>query len=137
MRYLTSLILTFCIIHAAAAASSAPEAAELYFISPADGASDSSPVTIRFGLRNMGVAPAGTQADNTGHHHLLINTDLPALDRPIPNDDQHRHFGLGQTETTLDLPAGEHTLQLLLGNFAHIPHEPAVKSEQIRITVTD
>ena len=113
----------------------APENAELYFISPAAGATVSNPVTVRFGLKNMGVAPAGIKYDNSGHHHLLVNTELPALDFPIINDANHLHFGGGQTEVTLELPPGEHTLQLLLGDFAHIPHEPAVMSEQITITV--
>ena len=113
----------------------APENAELYFISPAAGATVSSPVTVRFGLRHMGVAPAGVLMDNTGHHHLLLNTDLPRLDFPIISDDNHLHFGGGQTETTLELPPGEHTLQLLLGDFAHIPHDPPVLSEQITIMV--
>ncbi len=113
----------------------APDNVELYFISPADGATLSNPVTVRFGLKNMGVAPAGIQYEGAGHHHLLVDTDLPSLDLSIINDENHRHFGKGQTEATLDLPPGVHTLQLLLGDFAHIPHEPAVKSEQITITV--
>lgn len=113
----------------------APESAELYFISPADGATVSNPVNVRFGLRNMGVAPAGIKYDNSGHHHLLVDTELPSLDFPIINDENHLHYGGGQTETTLELPPGEHTLQLLLGDFAHIPHEPAVMSERIKITV--
>ena len=113
----------------------APGNAELYFISPADGATVSNPVTVRFGLRNMGIAPAGIKYDNSGHHHLLVNTALPALDFPIINDGNHLHFGGGQTETTLELPPGEHTLQLLLGDFAHIPHDPAVMSERITIIV--
>ncbi|MYH69128.1 MAG: DUF4399 domain-containing protein [Gammaproteobacteria bacterium] len=109
--------------------------AELYFISPADGATVSNPVTVRFGLKNMGVAPAGIKYDNSGHHHLLVDTELPALDFPIINDGNHLHFGGGQTEATVELPPGEHTLQLLLGDFAHIPHDPAVMSERITITV--
>lgn len=113
----------------------APENAELYFISPADGSALSNPVTVRFGLRNMGVAPAGIQYEGSGHHHLLVDTDVPALNLPIINDENHLHFGKGQTETTLELPRGEHTLQLLLGDFAHIPHEPAVMSERITITI--
>ena len=95
----------------------------------------SSPVTVRFGLKGMGVAPAGTQKDATGHHHLLIDAPLPPLDQPVPNDDHHKHFGAGQTETTVTLPPGKHTLQLLLGDFAHIPHDPPVKSPPISITV--
>ena len=115
--------------------TTAPESAELYFISPADGATVSNPVKVRFGLRNMGVAPAGIKYDNSGHHHLLVDTELPSLDFPIINDENHLHYGGGQTEATLELPPGEHTLQLLLGDFAHIPHDPAVMSERITITV--
>ena len=113
----------------------APGNAELYFISPADGATVSNPVTVRFGLKNMGVAPAGIKYDNSGHHHLLVDTELPALGFPIINDGNHLHYGGGQTEATVELPPGEHTLQLLLGDFAHIPHDPAVVSERITITV--
>ena len=117
------------------ARSTAPQNARLYFISPADGDIVTNPVTIRFGLVNMGIAPAGVEREDTGHHHLLIDTSVPALDRPVPNDEQHRHFGKGQTETLLELAPGKHTLQLLLGDFSHIPHEPPVISEQITITV--
>jgi hypothetical protein len=117
------------------AASPAPEGAAVYFISPTDGQTVTSPVTVRFGLKGMGVAPAGTQKDATGHHHLLIDTDPPALDQPVPTDDQHRHFGAGQTETVITLPPGKHTLQLLLGDFAHVPHAPPVMSDKITITV--
>ena len=88
-----------------------------------------------FGLRGMGVAPAGTDKPGTGHHHLLIDTALPPLDQPIPNDAHHLHFGLGQTETTLDLPPGTHTLQLLLGDANHIPFDPPVMSKKITIYV--
>lgn len=88
-----------------------------------------------FGLRGMGVAPAGTDKPGTGHHHLLIDTALPPLDAPIPNDEHHRHFGLGQTETMVDLPPGTHTLQLLLGDANHIPFDPPVMSPKITITV--
>lgn len=115
--------------------SPAPNAAEAYFITPNDGATVSSPVTVRFGLKNMGVAPAGVDKEQTGHHHLLINTDLPPLNQPIPNDTNHRHFGGGQTQTSLDLEPGTYTLQLLLGDHRHIPHDPPVKSERITITV--
>jgi hypothetical protein len=107
-----------------------------YIVAPADGAVISGQVTVIFGLRNpYGVAPAGVVKDNTGHHHLLIDTDLPDLNSPIPNDENHRHFGGGQTETVLRLPPGKHTLQLLLGDFAHIAHKPPVMSERITITV--
>jgi hypothetical protein len=116
-------------------AENAPSKARLYFISPQNGETVSSPVTVRFGLSGMGVAPSGIEKDNTGHHHLLIDTDLPKLDEPIPVDDNHKHFGGGQTETRLALPPGKHTLQLLLGNWTHVPHDPPVMSEKITITV--
>lgn len=112
-----------------------PPGAEVYFISPHDGDTVSSPVTVRFGLKNMGVAPAGVNVPNTGHHHLLIDTGLPPLNKPIPSDAHHRHFGKGQTETSLELTPGKHTLQLLLGDYAHTPHSPPVMSKQITITV--
>lgn len=116
--------------------SPAPEAAEVYFISPANGAEVSSPVTVRFGLRGMGVAPAGVDQPDTGHHHVLIDLDeLPPLNQPLPKTGQVVHFGGGQTETTLDLAPGTHTLQLLLGNHLHVPHAPPVLSEKIVITV--
>jgi hypothetical protein len=88
-----------------------------------------------FGTRNFGVAPAGVTTRNTGHHHLLVDVDLPAMDKPIPNDRNHLHFGLGQTETMLDLPPGTHTLQLLMGDADHVPHDPPVMSKRITITV--
>ena len=114
----------------------APPNAAVYFLSPADGATVSSPVTIRFGLRGMGVAPAGVTTANTGHHHLLVDVEtLPPDNLPIANDANHRHFGLGQTETELALPPGRHTLQLVLGDALHIPHLPPVRSEKITITV--
>ena len=112
------------------------EEAKAYIITPADGETVSSPVKVVFGLSGMGVAPAGVARDKTGHHHLLINVaELPPLDQPIPADDQHRHFGGGQTEVLLDLPPGEHTLQLLLGDLKHVPHAIPVVSEKITITV--
>ncbi|MGF1548581.1 MAG: DUF4399 domain-containing protein [Thiotrichales bacterium] len=119
----------------ALARSPAPPEAQLYIAAPADGATVSSPVTVVFGLQGMGVAPAGVTHPKTGHHHLLINADPPALDQPIPNDKQHLHFGAGQTETRIDLPPGRHTLQLILGDHQHVPHEPPVVSEKISITV--
>ena len=116
----------------------APEGAKVYFINLKDGDTVTNPVKIQFGLSGMGVAPAGVEdKKNTGHHHLLIDTTLEgeALNEPIPSDDQHRHFGGGQTETTIDLPPGKHTLQLVLGDWSHIPHNPPVMSERITITV--
>jgi hypothetical protein len=118
------------------AASPAPADARVYFISPSDGAVVSSPVTVRFGLSGMGVAPAGVEKADTGHHHLLIDLpDLPEPGKPLPADDHHKHFGGGQTETTVELAPGEHTLQLLLGDHNHVPHDPPVVSDRITITV--
>ena len=94
-------------------------------------------MTIRFGLRDMGVAPAGLERANSGHHHLLIDTELPPLDKPIPNDFNHLHFGAGQTEAEVTLKPGAHTLQLLLGDKDHIPHNPPVMSPRIRVLVMD
>ena len=112
--------------------------AEVYIISPRDGDAVNGEITVRFGLRGMGVAPAGMEVANTGHHHLLIDMDtLPPLDMPLPKTDQLRHFGGGQTETTFELEPGTHTLQLLLGNYSHVPHNPPVMSEKITITVTE
>jgi len=129
---LSLLIMGNTVLHAS---EMAKPKAELYFISPTDGQTAQNPVVIRFGLKNMGVAPAGSNIENTGHHHLLIDTGLPALDLPIPSDKNHRHFGGGQTETSLELSPGTHTLQLLLGDFSHIPHKPTVLSAPITITV--
>jgi hypothetical protein len=113
----------------------APDGVEIYIITPTDGATLESPVTVRFGLRGMGVAPAGVSTPATGHHHLLVDTTLPDLTQPIPADDHHRHFGGGQTEVTLELTPGSHTLQLLLGDQNHVPHDPPVASSPVTITV--
>lgn len=117
--------------------SPAPDGARSYIISPADGATVSNPVTIVFGLEGMGVAPAGHEQENTGHHHLLINTTIDdvSLEETLPATDQIVHFGGGQTQVTKDLPAGTHTLRILLGDYAHVPHDPPVVSEPITITV--
>lgn len=118
------------------AATPAPDGASVYFISPANGDVVTSPVTVKFGLKGMGVAPAGVEKANTGHHHLLIDAaGVPAMDQPVPSDQHHRHFGGGQTEATLELAPGTHTLQLLLGDQLHRPHQPPVMSERITITV--
>ena len=110
--------------------------AEVYIISPKNGATVHNPVVVRFGLKGMGIAPAGIKFDNTGHHHLLIDTDPPAdLGAPLPATDKIVHFGKGQTETTINLSPGKHTLQLLLADYVHIPHSPPVISKQITITV--
>ena len=115
----------------------APEGASVYFISIKNGDTLSNPVTIQFGLKGMGVAPAGTEKEHTGHHHLLIDESLEGdeLNEPIPADEQHVHFGGGQTEKTLELPAGTHTLQLVLGDWSHSPHNPPIMSEKITVTV--
>ena len=115
----------------------APEGAKVYFINLKDGDTVKSPVTVQFGLAGMGVAPAGTEKENTGHHHILIDATLEgdALNEPVPADDNHKHFGGGQTETVIELSPGEHTLQLVLGDWTHIPHNPPVMSERITITV--
>jgi hypothetical protein len=113
------------------------EGAEVYFSDLKDGATIPTKGTIRFGLREMGIAPAGSDRANSGHHHLLIDTELPPLDRPIPNDFNHLHFGSGQTEAEITLKPGTHTLQLLLGDKDHIPHSTAVMSPRIRVVVTE
>ncbi len=117
---------------------SAPaEGAEVYLISPSDGDTIEGPVTVRMGLRGMGVAPAGVEVDNTGHHHLLVNTPLEEVDlnASLPFSDNTRHFGGGQTEASLDLPAGTHTLQLLFMDYRHVSFDPPLVSEPITITV--
>ena len=113
-----------------------PEGAQVYIISPLDGEVVTSPVKVKFGLRGMGVEPAGIDKANTGHHHLLIDvTHNLALDKPIPSNMNHKHFGGGQTEVVIDLSTGKHKLQLILGDKDHIPHNPPVMSEITTITV--
>ena len=112
--------------------------AEVFIISPKDGEEVSSPVEVIFGLQGMGIAPAGINFPNTGHHHLLIDLDqLPDLKSGIPADAQHLHFGKGQTQALIELDPGEHSLQLLLGDWMHVPHETPVVSEKIKILVLD
>ena len=114
----------------------APAGAEVYIISPKDGATVGENVTVRFGLKGMGVAPAGVDKEKTGHHHLLVDVkDLPPAGQPIPKDETHLHFGGGQTETTLTLKPGTHTLQLELADQNHIPFDPALVSKKITIHV--
>jgi len=123
--------------------TAAPEGAEVYFINLEDGATVSSPVKIKFGLSGMGVAPAGTEKENTGHHHILLPRPPlgegpdgdEELEYGLPADENHIHFGGGQTEVSLDLPAGTHTLQLVLGDLNHVPHDPPITTEVITITV--
>ena len=123
--------------------TASPEGARVYFVNLDDGATVSSPVTVVFGLEGMGVATAGTEKENTGHHHLLLNrpplgegeTGEEEFIYGLPADENHMHFGGGQTQTTLELTPGEHTLQLVLGDMGHVPHDPPVMSEQITIVV--
>ena len=136
MKYHAFLITIIMIVSSSWATNSVADGATVYIISPQNGATVQSPVTITFGLKGMGVAPAGIDKANTGHHHLLVDIDqLPAMNAPIPADDKHRHFGGGQTETELELSPGQHTLQLLLGDQNHIPHSTPVISERITIIV--
>jgi hypothetical protein len=113
-----------------------PAGAKVYFIQPADGATVKGPLLVVMGLSGMGIAPAGINSPDTGHHHILVDVEKLDVNVPVPTDDRHRHFGRGQTETTLDLPAGKHTLQLVLGDRNHIPHDPPVMSQKITVTVT-
>ena len=121
----------------AAAQTPSPAGAKVYFVNLKDGAEVESPFLVQFGLSGMGVAPAGVEKPNTGHHHLLIDTTMTPeqMKEPLPADDNHKHFGGGQTEAMVTLPKGQHTLQLLLGDWTHIPHVPPVMSEPISITV--
>ena len=113
-----------------------PPGAEVYIISPVNGAKVHSPVRVVFGLKGMGIAPAGVKFENTGHHHLLVDTDVPSdLSAPLVKNEKILHFGKGDTETQLTLPPGKHTLQLVLGDLNHIAHNPAVISKKITITV--
>ena len=115
-----------------------PEGAVTYIISPADGAVVGKKFTVQFGLKGMGVAPAGIVMENTGHHHLLIDVlDQPDFNLPLPATENIRHFGGGQTEVDLELPPGKHTLQLVLGDHLHIPHDPPVVSKKITVTVRE
>lgn len=115
--------------------SPASPGAHVYIISPQDGATVTSPFIVQFGLSGMGIAPAGIAMAGTGHHHLLIDAELPAPDQPVPADERHLHFGKGQTEATVTLPPGKHRLQLLLADHLHLPHDPPVVSKPITITV--
>ena len=111
------------------------EGARVFFISPADGDIVTSPVKVEFGIEGMTVVPAGDDTPHSGHHHLLIDTGLPEMGLPIPADANHVHFGDGSTKTEIELEPGQHTLQMLLGDHLHIPHDPPLVSEQITISV--
>ena len=129
MKLLATIFLSFpLILHSES---------KVYFINLEDGDELQSPFLVQFGLKGKGVAPAGVDIDNTGHHHLLINVDSIDYYLPIPSSSQHIHFGLGQTETELDLPPGKHQLQLILGDKYHVPHQPPLVSNKIQVTVTE
>jgi hypothetical protein len=144
-RYAGALALSGCILLTAAFAvtpsraesTPAPANAYAYIGYPNDGQTlpAGKPFKVWFGLRYMGVAPRGVKFPNTGHHHLLIDTDLPPMDKEIPSDRNHLHFGAGETETMIELPPGKHTLQLLMGDDKHVPHNPPVYSKKITIYV--
>jgi hypothetical protein len=134
------LALSVCLMAAFAVAAdrlAPPAGAEVYFIAPQNAAKLHGPVTIKFGLKGMGIAPAGIKFDNTGHHHLLVDTDLSAvkLDAPMPATDKIVHFGKGQTETTLTLTPGKHTLQLVFADSLHQSFDPPLTSKKITVTV--
>ena len=132
------LILLSSATAAGAGETPAPADAKVYFINLKDGDRVISPLVVRFGLSGMGIAPAGTEAPNTGHHHLFV--DAPALEgdalnEAIPVDEHHVHFGKGQTETTVTLSKGQHTLQLVLGDWSHVPFDPPIMSPVVTVTV--
>jgi hypothetical protein len=124
-----------CVALADSERTPSPPGAKVFIIKPKDGATVPSPVTVKFGIEGMEIAPAGTDKPNSGHHHLLIDTEVTDFSEAIPKDENHIHYGKGQTEATVDLKPGKHTLQLLLGDKNHIPHDPPVKSDVVTITV--
>ncbi|EKS66543.1 MULTISPECIES: DUF4399 domain-containing protein [Caballeronia] len=132
-----TLATAFAAPHALAGTTPAPANAYAYIGFPNDGQTvpAGKPFRVWFGLRFMGVAPRGVKFPNTGHHHLLIDVDLPPMDQEIPSDRNHLHYGAGETETMIELPPGKHTLQLLMGDDKHIPHNPPVYSRKITIYV--
>lgn len=135
-RILSVSLILFSMLVQAEEHLAAPEDAKAYIVSPKHGAEVSQTFKVVFGLSNMGIAPAGTAKKYTGHHHLLIDVEkLPDLSKPLGKSEKIRHFGGGQTEAVITLPKGQHTLQLVLGNFAHVPHQKPVISEKITITV--
>ena len=136
-RLLVAIPATLVAARAFAGPTPAAKDAYLYFIWPGEGQRIKGAFWCRFGLRNMGVAPAGVRSPNTGHHHLFVDVDEPLnANEPIPQDKKHLHYGAGQTEARLDLPPGPHTLQLVLGDADHIPLDPPVVSRKIHIVIT-
>lgn len=121
---------------AIAAGTPSPKDAQVYFIWPQDGTViHGGKFWLRMGLRNMGVCPKGVELPNVGHHHVLVDTELPPMTEQIPSDRNHLHFGAGETEARIELPPGKHTLQLLLGDHDHTPHDPPIYSKKITVTV--
>ena len=127
----------FLIISTFFVAFSISASPKVYFINLEDGDKVESPFLIQFGLSGMGIAPAGTDRENTGHHHLLINVNDIDLSKPIPSSSNHIHFGGGQTESLVDLVPGDYSMQLVLGDMTHTPHNPPIISQRINITVID
>ena len=133
-----ALASVFSTLHSAGGVnkSLSKDTAKVFIISPKDKEIVENPINVIFGIEDMEIVPAGENKKYSGHHHLLIDVEnLPDLSKPIPSDKNHLHFGKGQTETQLQLPTGKHTLQLLLGNHLHIPHDKPLISEKIEITV--
>ena len=137
--FIAAVSLILVMVFAQGMRSSSAEGAATYFINLKDGDSVKSPVLVQFGLKGMGIAPAGIEFENTGHFHLLIDQDENVLEMnlPLPTTDNIRHFGKGQTEGMLELTPGTHSLQILLADFSHIPHDPAIMSEKLTIAVTE
>ena len=136
MRFIILFICVAFLPNAIAHSYHNDETKKVYFITPSDGTTVTNPVKIKFGVTGVNIVPAGVDMPDSGHHHLLINVDkLPDLKMPIPADSNHLHFGKGQTETVLSLSKGQHTLQLVLGNSLHIPHDPPIMSDKILINV--
>ena len=129
-----ALLLPATAIADSTASPSAP-GAKVFIIEPKDGTTVTSPVTVKFGIEGMAIAPAGTDQPNSGHHHLIVDAQPGDMSAAIPADENHKHFGKGQTETTVDLKPGTHTLHLVLGDKNHVPHTPPVVSSVITITV--
>ena len=135
-RTLLFVVLIIGCLATALGETAAPPNASVYIISPKDGDTVTNPFRVQFGLSGMGVAPAGVETPNTGHHHLLIDANEPLdANEPIPQDKTHLHFGAGQTVAVLELPPGKHTLQLVLGDWSHLPFHPSIMSNVISITV--
>jgi len=138
VKKIVSVSIVASVIFPALALAQTPagQGAQVYIIAPANGATVKGPVVVQFGLKGMGVAPAGIEFPDTGHHHVVVDRELPPLTDYLPTDDPKIvHFGKGQTETTLKLEPGTHTLQLVFADQDHRPHVPPVVSEKITITV--